>query len=686
MNNPSMLIRRLLFVVPLIALGFLLLPSHAAAQNADLKVVKSGPASAAAGTDITYDISVTNTSTGTSSTPDNVLTDTLPAGTTFVSEMHSSAAWNCITPMVGSGGTITCTNSNPITDEDVATFTFVVHIAPNTTGTISNTATVSQGVEDPTPGNNSSTVITTIGEPPPPPPPPLNPHDVLISEFRLSGPGGSSDEFVELYCNRDIDCNLTGASIRNYNVLIPGAGGDPPGPGDLSATFPSSTIIPARQYLLLGDATAGQYSLTDYGTIDFDLHSAMVPDYLTDNEGLQIVSAGGDPVVVDSVGFIGGGEDANFIEGTGLQRATFARPSDQYAYVRKRTMATNGLPQDTDNNADDFVLVSVTGTAHPGITAPPVLGAPGPQGLTSPLTYSNSEVSWSLVDPDADASASPNRVRIGSTNSGTISFRRSFKNNTNQTFGYIAFRVIEIPTLNSPNTLGDQAQLRLVTSPGTTAVVPSRGGVVTIHGTGLEYDSITCPGCQPAQPNGGGLNSTVSILDTLIVDTLIVPGQTVGGQKSNVSSVNTSISPGQTIDVEFLLNVYRSGLYRFFVYVEACPSQAVFENPSAELQQSPSRGCTQLQPGAPRQLINFSRTPKAARVAKKPKSGASVPSKSFVGSGNVSTAVTPTRIFIFNSPATTPNRRRKKLRLRHKSSAAMRAKAEARYRQDKAEN
>src|SRR2546423_10394391 len=261
MNNPSMLIRRLLFVVPLIALGFLLLPSHAAAQNADLKVVKSGPASAAAGTDITYDLSVTNTSTGTSSTPDNVLTDTLPAGTSFVSEMHSSAAWNCITPMVGSGGTITCTNSNPITDEDVATFTFVVHIAPNTTGTISNTATVSQGVEDPTPGNNSSTVITTIGEPPPPPPPPLNPHDVLISEFRLSGPGGSSDEFVELYCNRDIDCNLSGASIRNYNVLIPGAGGDPPGPGDLSATFPSSTIIPARQYLLLGDATAGQYSL-----------------------------------------------------------------------------------------------------------------------------------------------------------------------------------------------------------------------------------------------------------------------------------------------------------------------------------------------------------------------------------------------------------------------------------------
>jgi uncharacterized repeat protein (TIGR01451 family) len=661
MNNLFALIRRSLFVVPLIALCFFLIPSHAAAQNGDLRVVKSGPASAAAGTDITYDISVTNVATGTSSTPDNVLTDTLPAGTTFVSEMHSSEAWNCLTPMVGSGGTITCTNSNPITDEDVATFTFVVHIDPNATGTISNTATVNQGVEDPTPGNNSSTVMTTISEPPPPPPPPLLAHDVLISEFRLSGPGGNSDEYVELYCNRDIDCDMSGASIRNYNTAAPG---DPPGPGDLSSTFPQGVIIPARQYLLIGDST--EYSLSTYGILDFDVHTPSVPDYFNDNQGLQVLSGGDDAIVVDSVGFIGGGDDFQFIEGTGLEPATAARPSFQYAYVRKRTLVTNGLPQDTDNNADDFVLVSVTGTPHPGITAPPVLGAPGPQGLSSALTYSNSEVTWSLVEPDADRSASPNRVRIGSGDSGTISFRRSFTNNTSETFDYIAFRVIEISTLNSPNTLGDQAQLRLITSPNAESFTNSQGRPVSIRGTELEFDP-GC-GCEPAQPIGGGLNSTVSV---------------------NLSDPETEqqifIGPGQTIDVQFLLDVDRPGNYRFYVYVEAFPASQVCGDCPVIGSPKAARARVKVAPHVPRKLINLKSSPKAVAAVKKPKNSAPIPTKSFTGRSSAP-SVTPVRVFVFDRPVTTTNRKRRKLRIRRKASAALRAKAEARDRQDEPQN
>lgn len=365
----------------------------------------------------------------------------------------------------------------------------------------------------------------------------VGPHDVLISEFRLSGPGGDGDEFIEFYCNRDTDCDISGYNIQAFD----------PDSGDFLVSVPDSTVIPARQYLLLGNSS--QFTLSDYAQIDLDVNDPDFPDFFIDNEGVQLISPD-ENTVIDSVGFTGGGNEGTYVEGTGLQPATDVRPADQYAYVRKRTLATNGLPQDTDDNANDFVLVSVTGAAHPGITAPPVLGAPGPQGLTSPLTYSNAEFAPSLVEPASASDTSPNRVRTGSGDSGTLSIRRSVTNNTDQSFDYISFRVIEIPTLNSPATIPNQAQLRLVTSPDAETFTNSQGRTVVIRGTVLEYDPDpeATPEPEPQQPNGGGLNSTVH------------------------ANLNDSvIKPGETVDVQFLLNVVKAGNYRFFVYVEAFP-------------------------------------------------------------------------------------------------------------------
>lgn len=659
MNESFLAIRRSFFAFPLVVVCLVIMTSQAAAQNADLSVVKSGPGTSAAGTDITYDIGVSNFS-GQDSTPNNVLTDTLPSQVTFVSETHSPD-WSCITPAVGSTGTITCTNTNPLPDEYGAAFSFVVHIASDVGNNtvLSNTAHIQHQGNDSNTNNNDSTWNTTIGEPPPPPPPPLAPHDVLINEFRLAGPGGSSDEYVELYCNRDVDCDVSGASIRSYNLAVP-VPDQPTGPADLSYTFPAQTIIPARQRLLVGDAT--QFSLPDYGTLDFNVHNASIPDYFNDNQGLQVISAG-DPIVIDSVGFIGGGDSDQFIEGTGLQRATGPRPADQYAYVRKRP-TPSGLPQDTDNNANDFVLVSVTGTAHPGITALPVLGAPGPRGLRNPLSYDDSQVTWSYVEPAVDAHLSPNRVRCEACTSpaapyGTISFRRSFTNNTNQTFNYIAFRVVQITTLNSPNTLGDQAELRLITPSGSVAPFEnSQARTVTIQNPALEYDSL-CPDCQPQQPNGGGLNSTVSL-------------------------VETTINPGQTIDVQFLANVVHTGTYRLYVYVEAFPQLTVEKMAPAKS----GRVRVDAQTYTPRNLVNLRSSPKAI-ATQKTKTPSALPARvASVGSTtpSVTSSANPVRILILNRPDAPTDRPRKKKRLRRKASAALRAKAEARLKNEQPQN
>ncbi len=123
--------------------------------SADLAVAKSGPASATAGTNMSYTITVTNN--GPSDASSVSLTDTLPAGTTFVSLQQSSGpTFNCTT-----GATITC-SIGTLTNGSSASFTLTVAISSGATGTLSNTANVASTTPDGNSGNNSSTAPTTV--------------------------------------------------------------------------------------------------------------------------------------------------------------------------------------------------------------------------------------------------------------------------------------------------------------------------------------------------------------------------------------------------------------------------------------------------------------------------------------------------------------------------------------------
>jgi uncharacterized repeat protein (TIGR01451 family) len=126
----------------------------------DLSVTKSGSATATAGSNISYTITVANN--GASPAQSAQLTDTLPANTTFVSEQQNSGpAASCTTPGVGSGGTVTCTWAS-LAPGASATFTLVVKVASSATGSISNTANVTTTTIDTNPANDSSTSTTTI--------------------------------------------------------------------------------------------------------------------------------------------------------------------------------------------------------------------------------------------------------------------------------------------------------------------------------------------------------------------------------------------------------------------------------------------------------------------------------------------------------------------------------------------
>jgi uncharacterized repeat protein (TIGR01451 family) len=126
------------------------------AAPADMSVIKTGPATANAGTVISYPITVTNN--GANPAINAALTDTIPAGTTFAS-LVSPGGWSCITPAVNGTGMINCSMGSMAVGSAVFTLNVNGPVAP---ATVSNTASVSSSSTDNTPGNNNSTANTNV--------------------------------------------------------------------------------------------------------------------------------------------------------------------------------------------------------------------------------------------------------------------------------------------------------------------------------------------------------------------------------------------------------------------------------------------------------------------------------------------------------------------------------------------
>ena len=125
-----------------------------AAGQADVSIVKNGPATVAALANITYNLAVANA--GPISAASVTVTDSLPAGTTFVSATPSqgsclfSSAVICSLGTMANGGTATVV---------------IVVASPNSSGPLANTAVVVSTTPDANTANNSSTWTVTLTTP-----------------------------------------------------------------------------------------------------------------------------------------------------------------------------------------------------------------------------------------------------------------------------------------------------------------------------------------------------------------------------------------------------------------------------------------------------------------------------------------------------------------------------------------
>lgn len=376
--------------------------------------------------------------------------------------------------------------------------------------------------------------------------PPQAAGSLIISEFRFRGPGGSQDEFVELYNNTsgDITVATTDGSL-GWTVVASN--------GSAVCRVDNGRTIPARGHFLC--ANLAGYSLGGYATADTTWTGGDVPD----SAGIALFRSNNPANYnlanrLDAVGYAN--VNSLYREGAGFQTSSPGNEiggNIEYAFLRTMTRASNGLPKDTGDNVADFMGVDTSATTSTSIGRN--LGAPGPENLASPINR-NAQFGAALLDPTVSSTASPNRVRSFSpvTNGafGTLSIRRTFTNNTGMPITRLRFRIVEITTRTAPVVSG-QADLRALDSMLPSFVVMTGGGPVNVMATAVEDNP-------PTQASGGGWNSSLNV-------------PSVGGSlitsPTGVILLGTPLLPGQSISVEFLLGVETPGTFVFYVNIEA---------------------------------------------------------------------------------------------------------------------
>jgi len=379
---------------------------------------------------------------------------------------------------------------------------------------------------------------------------PVPASSLVISEFRVRGPNGANDEFIEIFNGSGADHTVAGGGT-GYAI----AASD----GVARCVIPNGTVIPNRGHYLCVNSVG--YSLASYpaGNGTTATGDATYTTDIPDNAGIALfnTSVAANFTLANRFDAVGSTAEANTLykEGTGYPALTPF--SIDYAFYRdncgkggsittKGPCPSGGNVKDTNNNAVDFVFVDTNGTSA---GAGQRLGAPGPENLSAPIER-NASFGVTLLDTCSAGPVPPNRVRDftsdppNNSTFGTLDIRRTVTNNTGGSVTRLRFRVVDLTTFPAPSGFAD---LRPRTSSAVVVTVdrpPCGSGTsnVTVQGTTLEQP--------PSQPNGGGFNSSMG---------------------AGTVTLGTPLANGASLDLRFLLGIQQTGLFKFFVNVEALP-------------------------------------------------------------------------------------------------------------------
>ena len=427
---------------------------------------------------------------------------------------------------------------------------------------------------------------------------------LIISEFRLRGPGGAGDEFVEIYNNGDAAVTVNAYDGSAGFAL---AASD----GITRFTIPNGTVIPGRGHYLGSNSTG--YSLGGYPAAStpetrvgagfvgaITIESVLAPSAksrmrtpaarATVQRGARTAggpnAAGGDEIpgpsaatgdatyttgIADNAGIalfntanpsnftlntrldaVGSTSEANTLYKEGTGYPAVVPVNSEYSFYRDMcgksgsiTMLggcpNGGFLSDTGNNSTDFIYVATDGG---NIGAGERLGAPGPENLTSPIQR-NDTLPGSLIFPCVTSSAPPNRVRdftTGSPQTSSFGTLSVRRRITNNTGANVTRLRFRIIDISTFRAPTGTADLRAITSSPNVVMNPCTSLLTPIQGTTLEEP--------PTQSNGGGFNSTLS---------------------AGTITLLTPLLPGGTYDFQMLLGIQQTGSFKFYVNIEALP-------------------------------------------------------------------------------------------------------------------
>lgn len=329
---------------------------------------------------------------------------------------------------------------------------------------------------------------------------------LIVTQFRFSGPVGARDSFIQLRNDTDMPLPLPGFVVKTTSgetfTLDENAG----------------TLGAGGSYLIAGE--------------DYSLGAQAESDQVVDvigSGGIQVLAPDTAGTQSDAVG-----PESGYHSGTALPAMT-GTPTEQYAWVR---LESAGKPVNTSDNAADFHLVSTVGGPVGGVES--ALGAPAPSGAASPVQH-NEFLQSTLLDTAVSYRLAPNRSYTPGS-PGTLVIRRTITNSSTDLVTSLRLRVTSISQVGGapqpevqvqPTTI---AHLRVIAPAEATSTVPvSVGDPLTVHNLSPEDPGAT----------GGGLNSTLTV------------------------PLQTALNPGDTISVAVTLAVDTTGSFWFGYNVEA---------------------------------------------------------------------------------------------------------------------
>ena len=390
---------------------------------------------------------------------------------------------------------------------------------------------------------------------------------LIISEFRLRGPNGATDEFIEIYNDSTANHTVAAASGTGYGI----AASD----GVTRCSIANGTVIPSRGHFLCVNSV--NYSLASYpaGNGTTATGNATYTTDIPDNAGIALFNnnaGGGSYILANRLDAVGSTSEANALYKEGAGYPALTPFSINYSFTRRPAggctgsgggaNCNSGRADPDDRRAGEHRAgghrqqrrrLHVRGHQRHLQRRDPAAGSAGAREPLVTRVRGRVEPAGVIGRPDpalqrtAQLRARGRRlVRAAErvvppcnpfTNStfGTVDIRQKFANNTGAPITRLRFRIIDITTFPSASGVAD---LRPITS--SDIVDPILG---TVRGTTLEQP--------PSQPNGSGFNGTLSV---------------------GAITLGTPLAAGSRVDVRFVMGVQQMGAARFCVAAETLPA------------------------------------------------------------------------------------------------------------------